>query len=469
MARGLILAAPSSGSGKTSLTFGLLAALRARGTAAQGFKTGPDYIDPQYHRIAADRPCPNLDPWAMRPETILETLQQGSDGADLCLIEGVMGLFDGVPGPAAAANTAVAAGIGNNASTAALANSLDLPVVLIVDAKGQSQSVAALVRGFADFDPSLRLAGVILNRVGSDRHRALLSDALTTHLPNVPVLGAVPRLPWLEWPGRHLGLTLPDELPDMPAQADRLAQLLPGCVDLDALQAAAAALPESPLPTGSPPTGPLKTSASHTGPAHTDPAYAGPGLRFPAGARVAIARDDAFSFVYPHWLRSGAARVETFSPLANEAVPESSDFIFLPGGYPELQAERLAAADVFLASLREHHARATPIYGECGGYMVLGQAMTVNGTHHTMAGLLPVVTHYSEGAARRLGYRSMTAPEDFWAGPRLRGHEFHASTAEELEPANLFNAWDSSDKNLGRQGHRNGNTLGSYLHIIDRA
>ncbi|MEC8275220.1 MAG: cobyrinate a,c-diamide synthase, partial [Pseudomonadota bacterium] len=254
MARGLILAAPSSGSGKTSLTFGLLAALRARGAVAQGFKTGPDYIDPQFHSIAAGRPCPNLDPWAMRPETILTTLQQGSDGADLCLIEGVMGLFDGVPEPVGTADRAgktdiagetgtagatSTAGIGGNASTAALAKNLDLPVVLIVDAKGQSQSVAALVRGFADFDPGLRLAGVILNRVGSDRHWALLSEALSTHVPQVPVLGAVPRLPWLEWPGRHLGLTLPDELPDMPAQADRLGQLLPGCVDLEALQRAA--------------------------------------------------------------------------------------------------------------------------------------------------------------------------------------------------------------------------------------
>lgn len=465
MARGLILAAPASGSGKTSLTFGLLAALRAQGTAAQGFKTGPDYIDPQFHRIAAGRRCPNLDPWAMRPETVFDTLQHSSDGADLCLIEGVMGLFDGVPGPvgtgdrAGVTGTAGTAGLGGNASTASLAKSLDLPVVLIVDAKGQSQSVAALVRGFADFDPGLRLAGVILNRVGSDRHRALLSEALTTHVPQVPVLGAVPRLPWLEWPGRHLGLTLPDELPDMPAQADRLAQLLPGCVDLEALQRAAAPLPDRAQLTDALPTGPLPT-----GPLPNDP-----GLGFPAGARVAIARDDAFAFLYPHWLGAGEARVETFSPLANEAIPDGSDFIFLPGGYPELHAARLAAADVFLASLREHHARATPIYGECGGYMVLGQAMTVNGTRHAMAGLLPVVTHYSDGAARRLGYRSMTAPEDFWAGPRLRGHEFHASTAEELEPANLFSAWDSSDKNLGRQGHRNGNTLGSYLHIIDRA
>jgi len=450
VARGLILAAPSSGSGKTSLTFGLLAALRAQGTVVQGFKTGPDYIDPQFHRIAADRSCPNLDPWAMRPETIFDTLQQGCDGADLCLIEGVMGLFDGVPGPVGTRDTTDTTGttgtvgMGGNASTASLAKSLDLPVVLIVDAKGQSQSVAALVRGFTDFDPDLCLAGVILNRVGSDRHRALLSEALATHVPQVPVLGAVPRLPWLEWPGRHLGLTLPDELPDMPAQADRLAQLLPDCIDLDALQRAAGRLPDRPRATDQ-------------------------GLSFPAGARVAIARDEAFSFVYPHWLGSGEARVETFSPLNNEAVPDGCDFIFLPGGYPELHAGRLAAADVFLSSLRERHARATPIYGECGGYMVLGQAMTVNGTRHAMAGLLPVVTHYSDGAARRLGYRSITAPEDFWAGPRLRGHEFHASTAEDLEPANLFNAWDSSDKNLGRQGHRNGNTLGSYLHIIDRA
>ena len=460
MARGLILAAPSSGSGKTSLTFGLLAALRAEGTLAQGFKTGPDYIDPQFHRIAAGRPCPNLDPWAMRPQTVFDTLQHGSVGADLCLIEGVMGLFDGVPGPVGTRDTTDTTGttgtvgMGGNASTASLAKSLDLPVVLIVDAKGQSQSVAALVRGFADFDPGLHLAGVILNRVGSDRHRALLSEALATHVPQVPVLGAVPRLPWLEWPGRHLGLTLPDELPDMPAQADRLAQLLPDCIDLDALQRAAGPLPDRPRATDRLPTSALATD---------------PGLLFPAGAQVAIARDEAFSFVYPHWLGSGEARVETFSPLANEAVPDGCDFIFLPGGYPELHAGRLATANVFLASLREHHARATPIYGECGGYMVLGQAMTVNGTRHAMAGLLPVVTHYSDGAARRLGYRSITAPEDFWAGPRLKGHEFHASTAEELEPANLFSAWDSSDKNLGRQGHRNGNTLGSYLHIIDRA
>ena len=457
MARGLILAAPSSGSGKTSLTFGLLAALRAEGTVAQGFKTGPDYIDPQFHRIAAGRPCPNLDPWAMRPQTVFDTLQHGSVGADLCLIEGVMGLFDGVPEPVGTGDRAGATGtaeVGGNASTASLAKSLDLPVVLIVDAKGQSQSVAALVRGFADFDPGLHLAGVILNRVGSDRHRALLSEALATHVPQVPVLGAVPRLPWLEWPGRHLGLTLPDELPDMPAQANRLAQLLPGCVDLEALQRAAGPLPDRPRANDRLPTSALATD---------------PGLLFPAGARVAIARDEAFSFVYPHWLGSGEARVETFSPLANEAVPDGCDFIFLPGGYPELHAGRLATANVFLASLREHHARATPIYGECGGYMVLGQAMTVNGTRHAMAGLLPVVTHYSDGASRRLGYRSITAPEDFWAGPRLKGHEFHASTAEELEPANLFSAWDSSDKNLGRQGHRNGNTLGSYLHIIDRA
>ncbi|MAH87148.1 MAG: cobyrinic acid a,c-diamide synthase [Kiloniella sp.] len=460
MARGLILAAPSSGSGKTSLTFGLLAALRAAGVAVQAFKTGPDYIDPVFHGIATDRLCPNLDPWAMRPETLHGIIDQWSADADLCLIEGVMGLFDGVGTGAGAPGSNQVSSRRGNGSTAALAQQLDLPVVLIVDAKGQSQSVAALVQGFAGFDPEIRIAGVILNRVGSDRHSTLLSQALSTHIPEIPVLGAVPRLSWLEWPARHLGLTLPRDLPDMAAQAERLAQLVPSFIDLSTLQHVAGPLPGS-----------IKAakSSAQTG--------------FPAGGRVAVARDDAFSFVYPHWsstgdkgapaisqqLRDDKGPIRTFSPLANEAIPDDTDFIFLPGGYPELHATQLAAADVFLASLRAHHARGTPIYGECGGYMVLGQAMTVNGVRHAMAGLLPVVTHYQNGAIRRLGYRSIAAPEDFWLGARLRGHEFHASTAEELEPANLFTAWDSRDKNLGRQGHQKGNTLGSYLHIIDQA
>ena len=423
MAKAFILAAPSSGSGKTSLTFGLLAALRQSGVAVQGFKVGPDYIDPQYHAIAAGRPCPNLDPWAMSPARIKDVL--ASSSADLCVIEGVMGLFDGAQ-----------AGGG---STADLARMLDLPVVLVVDAKGMADSVAALVQGFRHFDPTVTIAGVILNRVGSDRHETMLSDALDRI--GVTVLGTLPRLPELSWPSRHLGLTLPQELPDMPQQAQNLGTVIAQRFDLKALSAVAKPLP----------------AVSATGAASRF---------FPNSlGRVAIARDDAFRFAYPHWLKGDEL---SFSPLNNDRIPDAADFVFLPGGYPELHAARLSGADAFWDSLRAAAARGVRIYGECGGYMALGQALTVNGTRFEMAGLLPVVTHYTDGAARTLGYRSLTAPEDFWAGSTLKGHEFHASTAECLSPPTLFHAADSRQASLGLHGHQIGSILGSYIHIIDR-
>jgi len=423
MAKGFILAAPSSGSGKTSLTFGLLAALRMAGTAVQGFKVGPDYIDPHYHALAAGRPCPNLDPWAMTPER-MKSLLTASD-ADLCVIEGVMGLFDGAQS--------------GGGSTADLARTLGLPVVLVVDAKGMSGSVAALVHGFSRFDPSIDVAGVILNRVGSDRHESMLREALQDS--GIPVLGSLPRLPSLSWPSRHLGLTLPQELPDMDAQARQLASVMAKRFDLSALHALARALPA---------------------PAEPESATA----FFPSSAgSIALASDDAFRFAYPHWL---TGREHRFSPLANQRVPDDADFVFLPGGYPELHAAKLSKADAFWDSLRAAAARGVTIYGECGGYMVLGEALTVNGTRFPMAGLLPVATHYTTGGARTLGYRSLTAPEDFWAGTALKGHEFHASSAECLAPPSLFHAADSRQASLGLHGHQISNILGSYIHIIDR-
>ena len=423
MAKGFILAAPSSGSGKTSLTFGLLAALRKAGTAVQGFKVGPDYIDPHYHALAAGRPCPNLDPWAMTPER-MKSLLTASD-ADLCVIEGVMGLFDGAQS--------------GGGSTADLARTLGLPVVLVVDAKGMSGSVAALVHGFSRFDPSIDVAGVILNRVGSDRHESMLREALQDS--GIPVLGSLPRLPSLSWPSRHLGLTLPQELPDMDAQARQLASVMAKQFDLSALHALARALPA---------------------PAEPESAAA----FFPSSAgSIALASDDAFRFAYPHWL---TGREHRFSPLANQRVPDDADFVFLPGGYPELHAAKLSKADAFWDSLRAAAARGVTIYGECGGYMVLGEALTVNGTRFPMAGLLPVATHYTTGGARTLGYRSLTAPEDFWAGTALKGHEFHASSAECLAPPSLFHAADSRQASLGLHGHQISNILGSYIHIIDR-
>ena len=423
MAKGFILAAPSSGSGKTSLTFGLLAALRMAGTAVQGFKVGPDYIDPHYHALAAGRPCPNLDPWAMTPER-MKSLLTASD-ADLCVIEGVMGLFDGAQS--------------GGGSSADLARTLGLPVVLVVDAKGMSGSVAALVHGFSRFDPSIDVAGVILNRVGSDRHESMLREALQDS--GIPVLGSLPRLPSLSWPSRHLGLTLPQELPDMDAQARQLASVMAKRFDLSALHALARALPA---------------------PAEPESAAA----FFPSSAgSIALASDDAFRFAYPHWL---TGREHRFSPLANQRVPDDADFVFLPGGYPELHAAKLSKADAFWDSLRAAAARGVTIYGECGGYMVLGEALTVNGTRFPMAGLLPVATHYTTGGARTLGYRSLTAPEDFWAGTALKGHEFHASSAECLAPPSLFHAADSRQASLGLHGHQISNILGSYIHIIDR-
>lgn len=423
MAKGFILAAPSSGSGKTSLTFGLLAALRKAGTAVQGFKVGPDYIDPHYHALAAGRPCPNLDPWAMTPER-MKSLLTASD-ADLCVIEGVMGLFDGAQS--------------GGGSTADLARTLGLPVVLVVDAKGMSGSVAALVHGFSRFDPSIDVAGVILNRVGSDRHESMLREALQDS--GIPVLGSLPRLPSLSWPSRHLGLTLPQELPDMDAQARQLASVMAKRFDLSALHALARALPAPGEP---------ESAAAF----------------FPSSAgSIALASDDAFRFAYPHWL---TGREHRFSPLANQRVPDDADFVFLPGGYPELHAAKLSKADAFWDSLRAAAARGVTIYGECGGYMVLGEALTVNGTRFPMAGLLPVATHYTTGGARTLGYRSLTAPEDFWAGTALKGHEFHASSAECLAPPSLFHAADSRQASLGLHGHQISNILGSYIHIIDR-
>ena len=423
MAKGFILAAPSSGSGKTSLTFGLLAALRMAGTAVQGFKVGPDYIDPHYHALAAGRPCPNLDPWAMTPER-MKSLLTASD-ADLCVIEGVMGLFDGAQS--------------GGGSTADLARTLGLPVVLVVDAKGMSGSVAALVHGFSRFDPSIDVAGVILNRVGSDRHESMLREALQDS--GIPVLGSLPRLPSLSWPSRHLGLTLPQELPDMDAQARQLASVMAKRFDLSALHALARALPAPGEP---------ESAAAF----------------FPSSAgSIALASDDAFRFAYPHWL---TGREHRFSPLANQRVPDDADFVFLPGGYPELHAAKLSKADAFWDSLRAAAARGVTIYGECGGYMVLGEALTVNSTRFPMAGLLPVATHYTTGGARTLGYRSLTAPEDFWAGTALKGHEFHASSAESLAPPSLFHAADSRQASLGLHGHQISNILGSYIHIIDR-
>ncbi|MDF0602644.1 cobyrinate a,c-diamide synthase [Psychromarinibacter sp. C21-152] len=419
---GLILSAPSSGSGKTTLTLGLLRALTRRGVAARGAKSGPDYIDPRFHEAACGRPCPNLDAWAMSPAR-LRALAAG-DG--LLLIEGAMGLFDGAPPE-------------GRGATADLARLLGLPTVLVVDAGRMAQSVAPLVAGFAAHDPEVRVAGVILNRVGSPRHAAMLRRALAPL--GLPVLGALPRQSGLTHPSRHLGLVQAQERADLDSWLDAAAEAVAAAVDLDALAGLAAPLPAAPAaPVGPPPA-----------------------------QRIAVASDAAFAFAYPHLLadwRAAGAEIRPFSPLADAPAPEA-DLILLPGGYPELHAGRLAAGARFLPSLRAA-AEHADIYGECGGFMVLGEALTdADGIAHPMAGLLRLHTSF-ETRRLHLGYRRLVPTGGPFAGP-LNAHEFHYATTVAAEGPPLFHASDAEGAELPPMGLRAGRVCGSFAHVIDPA
>ncbi|UEM01248.1 cobyrinate a,c-diamide synthase [Skermanella rosea] len=428
-APGLVLAAPASGSGKTVTVLALLRHFSRSGVAVESRKVGPDYIDPLFHAAASGRPCLNLDPWAMRPGTLARLAEAD---AELLVVEGVMGLFDGA-----------ADGSG---STADLAAQAGWPVVLVVDAKSQAQSIAALVHGFGSFRRDVTVSGVILNRVGSARHEALLRTALEPL--GVPVLGALPRLEALELPDRHLGLVPAGEHVGLDAFLDRAADAVARHVDTAALRR-------------------LARPAAF-------PAEAGGAPLAPPGQRIAVARDDAFVFAYPHllasWTKQGAELVP-FSPLADETPDAGADAVFLPGGYPELHAGHLAAAGRFLDGIRAAAERGAVVYGECGGYMVLGRVLEDgDGVRHAMAGLLPLETSF---AKRRLhlGYREAVAPLATPFGPAgtvLRGHEFHYAsiTAEEADPP-LFRVRDARGDDLGGMGARRGTVMGSFLHVVD--
>lgn len=428
---GLILAAPASGSGKTLLTLALLRALRRRGLDVAGAKAGPDYIDPGFHRAAAGCDSVNLDAWAMRVETLAGAIA-GIDAA-FVLCEGVMGLFDG--GGAG----------GDKGSTADLAALTGWPVVLVVDVRGQSASVAALLQGFAAHRADVGLAGVIFNRVAGPRHEAMLRAATARALPDLPVLGAVPSEPGLALPSRHLGLVQAEEHATLDRFLDRAADIVAASVDLDALPALArpARLGAVPPCAGVP----------------------------PLGQRIAVARDRAFSFLYPHLLngwRQLGAELSFFSPLGDEAPDAHAGAVFLPGGYPELHAGALAAAAGFKAGLRRMAARLLPIYGECGGYMVLGEALIDgDGVGHEMAGLLPVATSFA-APRRRLGYRGATCLAGPWRGLSFRGHEFHfAEQVRHDAEAALFECHDADGAPLGRAGAVRGSVAGSFIHLID--
>ena len=394
MARGLIIAAPHSGAGKTTVTLALLAALKHRGIIVRAAKAGPDYIDPAFHAAVTGAASINLDSWAM-PETLLDALAgQAADGADILVVEGVMGLFDGAADGAGRP--------GRRGATADLAAHFHLPVVLVVDVARQAQSAAALVRGFSMHDPAVRIAGVILNRVGSERHRALVAGAIAEL--NIPLLGALRRENELALPERHLGLVAAGEHPDLAALIERLAETAERYFDLDAIKACAATLKVAEVPR--------KVRVLP-----------------PPGQRIALASDRAFTFVYPHvvdaWRKAGA-EIVPFSPLADDSPPESADSCWLPGGYPELHAEALSTARRFGEGLRRF-AETRPVHGECGGYMVLGESLEdANGRRLAMTGL----GHATSFAKRKLhlGYRTARLLADNPLGVRgslIRDHEFH--------------------------------------------
>ncbi|MGI4976324.1 MAG: cobyrinate a,c-diamide synthase [Janthinobacterium lividum] len=435
MTPALIVAAPRSGSGKTTVTLALVAALRARGLRVRVAKSGPDYIDPAFHERASAAPCVNLDTWAMPPALLAALLHAPGPPPDLLVIEASMGLFDGA-----------GATPGRTGAAADLAARFALPVLLVIDVSGQSQSAGATARGFATHDPAVRVAGCVLNRVGSPRHLAGAGAAVAA--AGVPLLGSLPRDPAIALPERHLGLVQASEHDSLDPMLARLAALAESRLDLDAILALARP----------PATAP-------------DPAAPAPGLLPPPGQRIALAWDAAFSFAYPHMLagwRAAGAEVTRFSPLADEPPPDDCDCCWLPGGYPELHAPALAAAATFRTGLARF-ARTRPVHGECGGYMVLGQGLTdAAGARHAMAALL---SHDSSYARRRmhLGYREATLLHDSpigRTGQTLRGHEFHYATSSEETDAPLATLRDANGDPLGPAGARRGLVTGTYFHAI---
>jgi cobyrinic acid a,c-diamide synthase len=433
-APGLIIAAPASGSGKTVVTLALLRALRAAGVAVVSFKAGPDYIDPTFHARASGRRCLNLDSWAMRIETLAGLTDDLARDAALVIGEGVMGLFDGA-----------ADGRG---STADLASLFDLPVVLVVDARGMGASAAALVEGFTRHRDDVEVAGVIFNRVASEAHATFLRRACDDRFAQ-PVLGCLPDDARLEIPKRHLGLVQADELPGLDDFLEIAAALLAAHVDLTRLRRLA-----RPFGLGlyGPPARPLR----------------------PLGQRIAVARDQAFAFAYPAVLdgwRTAGAELCFFSPLADESPDLDVDAVYLPGGYPELHAGALAANRTFVEGVRAATHRGAFVYGECGGFMALGERLIDRqGQSHAMADLLPIVSSFAEPRLH-LGYRRMRllarSPLG-QPGTSYRGHEFHyAQLVQPGDAPGLFEVTDANHRSLGQAGAQVGNVCGSFLHLID--
>jgi cobyrinic acid a,c-diamide synthase len=430
MSARIVVAGTSSGAGKTTVACGLIAAFARRGLSVQGFKVGPDYIDPGHHNVASGRPPRNLDAFLSGTSLIAPLFRHGAVGADLSVIEGVMGLYDGVTGR------------GELASTAHVAKLLDAPVVLVVDAAAMARSAAAIVHGYTSFDSSVRVAGVIFNRVGSDSHEEILREAVAPL--GVPVLGALRRDDRLTAPARHLGLVpAAEQREDTVQRLELMATAVSEFVDLDEVARLANSAPGLPVPAWSPA---LELEDS------TD-------------CRIAVASGRAFSFHYTEnleLLQAAGAELVAFDPLEDEELPESADALLLAGGFPEVFAQELAANESLRKSVQRFAERGRPVIAECGGLLYLAEAL--DGL--PMCGVLPIRGEMTKRLT--LGYREAVVATDLpWleAGTAVRGHEFHYSHVESLA-AETMPAWRMTVR--GRERHdgcTHGQVQAGYLHV----
>ncbi|WP_045323832.1 cobyrinate a,c-diamide synthase [Streptomyces sp. NRRL F-4428] len=438
----LVVAAPSSGSGKTTVATGLMAAFAERGLAVSPHKAGPDYIDPGYHALATGRPGRNLDAFMCGPELVAPLFAHGAAGCDLAVVEGVMGLYDG------------AAGRGELASTAQVAKLLRAPVVLVVDASSQSRSVAAVVHGFASFDPQVRLGGVILNKVGSDRHEAMLREALEE--AGMPVLGVLRRAPQVATPSRHLGLVpVAERHADALAAVAALAEQVRGGCDLDALMALARTAP----PLSCEPWSPEAASPAFEAAASGRKRGGATAYERPV---VAVAGGAAFTFSYAEHaelLTAAGAEVVTFDPLRDEALPEGTGALVIGGGFPEVYAPELSANEPLRAAVSAFASAGGPVAAECAGLLYLARSLDGK----PMCGVLDADARMSERLT--LGYREAVAVSDSSlaaAGTRLRGHEFHRTV---IEPgAGSAPAWGFTHPERRVEGFVRQGVHASYLH-----
>lgn len=440
MMKSIIIAAPHSGSGKTTITLGIMECLRRKGLTVAPFKVGPDFIDPGYHLLVTGRPSVNLDGWMCGPDFVQETYARHAMGADFTVIEGVMGLFDGFGGTE------------EDGSTAQVARLTGAPIILVVDARSMARSAAAVVKGFAEFDPQVRLAAVIFNNVASDNHARILRQAMATSLPKVAVLGCLRRDEKLHIPSRHLGLLTAEENPLPSIFLDHLVETLRAQIDFALLWQVATphGAPEIPLPE--------KQKAGRKQP-----------------VRIGVARDAAFCFMYHDNLRllqqAGAHLVE-FSPLKDDHLPAQIQGMYLPGGYPEVFAESLAANVSMKTAMRQAIEAGMPVYAECGGLIYLTQGVLAAHQDaqviHEFVGIFPLTTRMLT-RRKSLGYREIRTVKPFIlgkAGMVARGHEFHYSEIVTL-PASVERLYQvrKGDDTLGMEGFSYKNCLASYIHL----